>query len=360
MDPSIVSSTISSINSIMNITFESSTIPIIDYLYNNNEHTTQKNVILAIPIRNRGNFFQWFFNQTTRFGTRNLLIGLIIACFILLFLLFIIIRLHCTNRHIGKNKFNQTNGRTYSQLHQQSRRYSIAPPDGRDSKKRVPKFLRYLHTNEAKPTSFRLSTNGGDSYHLISSIQDTKSLPYRNSDCVLNEHCCIHSSLSQPVPSTSPTSSMYHQVNRLMSSGSDPPLPLPNIIQPHPPSTATLRSLKKEVDNSSAQTYSAVYSCDLAANLDIEQDILQKRSSVKRRSILKNTNSALIQTKILFLYIKNLVDCYALQPNYRTNNEPILLATAEENRIQLSHALVSKRIYAFDNIVLLNSTNIFI
>jgi hypothetical protein len=341
IDTSMMSSTIASSSSIMNVTIETSTIPLIDYLYDH-EQTTQRNVILAIPIHNRGGFFQWFFHQTTRFGTRNLLIGLILACCFLLFLLFIIIRLHCTNRHLGKNKYNQTNGRTYSQLHQQSQRYSIVPPDGRASKKRVPKFLRYLHTNEAKPTSFRLSTNGGDSYHLISSIQDTKTLPYRNSDCVLNEHCCIHSSLSQPVQSTS---SIYHQVNRLMSSGSDPPLPLPNIVQPHPHPPATLRPLKKELDNTSAQTYSAVYSCDLAANLDIDQDILNKRSSVKRRSILKNTHSALIQTKILFLYIKNLVDCYALQPSNKTNNEPILLATAEENRIQLSHALVSRYNY---------------
>jgi hypothetical protein len=129
-----------------------------------------------------------------------------------------------------------------------------------------------------------------------------------------------------------------------MLSGSDPPLPLSNITQTHSHlnTTSTLRSLKKEImDNSSAQTYSAVYSCDLAANLDIDQNILHRRSSIKRRSILKNTHSSLIQTKILFLYIKNLVDCYTLQPCNKTNNDPILLATADENRIQLSHALVS-------------------
>jgi hypothetical protein len=330
------SNSTSDIDSI-NLTFETSTIPILDNLYHNEK-------INPITIHERGVVFQWFLNKITRIGTRNLLIGLIIATCFLLFLLFIIIRLHCTNRHAKRKKFshNKSNGRTYSQLHHQSKRYSITPPDGRASKKRVPKFLRYLHTNEAKPTAFRLSTNGGDSYHLISSIQDTKSLPYRNSDCVLNEHCCVHSSLSQPTPSSPP--SIYHQVNRLMLSGSDPPLPLSNIAQvhSHPNATTTLRSLKKEVDNSSAQTYSAVYSCDLADNLDIDQSLLRRRSSIKRRSILKNTHSSLIQTKIIFLYIKNLVDCYALQPSNRTNNEPMLLATADENRIQLSHALVSQ------------------
>jgi hypothetical protein len=303
--------------------------------------------VSPIPIRLRGAVSQWFLNKITRFGTRSLLIGLIIASCFLLFLLFIIIRLHCTHRHTGKKnlsyKSTQSNGRTYSQLHHQSKRYSIAPPDGRSSKKRVPKFLRYLHTNEAKPTSFRLSTNGGDSYHLISSIQDTKSLPYRNSDCVLNEHCCIHSSFSQPTPSS--PSSIYHQVNRLMLSGSEPPLPLPNVSHSHshPNAAALLRSLRRETDNSSAQTYSAVYSCDMAANLDMDPEVLLKRrASVKRRSILKNTHSSLIQTKILFLYVKNIVDCYGLQPRNKTNNDPILLATADENRIQLSHALVSQ------------------
>ncbi len=329
--------------SLMNFTFETSSIPIIDSLY----HSEQMNIVSPIPIPNRGRVFQWFFKQTARFGSRSLLIGLIIATGFLLFLLFIIIRLHCTNRHSESKrlsyKYSQSNGRTYSQL--QNKRYSIAPPDGRDSKKRVPKFLRYLHTNEAKPTSFRLSTNGGDSYHLISSIQDTKLLPYRNSDCVLNEHCCIHPSWSQPTPSS--PSTIYHEVNRLMLSGSEPPLPLSNIAKAHyysqhPNATATLRSLKKEKDNSTAQTYSAVYSCDLASNLDIDQDVLPKRSSMKRRSILKNTHSSLIQAKILFLYVKNLVDCYTLQPNNRTNNEPLLLSTADENRVQLSHALVSQ------------------
>lgn len=318
----------------MNVTFVTRINPLEEESFNPTER---------IIVVNRGRFLQWFFKQTTRVGSRTLLIGLIIACCFLCFLLFIIIRLHCTHRPtIGRKfsrRYNQSNGRTYSQLHHQNKRYSIAPPDGRASKKRVPKFLRYLHTNEAKPTSFRLSTNGGDSYHLISSIQDTKTLPYRNSDCVLNEHCCIHSSFSQPTPAS--PSSLYHEVNRLMLSGSDPPLPMSTLAQSHIHPTVTLRSLKKKVDTSSAQTYSAVYSCDLAANLDMEQEVLHRRSSMKRRSILKNTHSSFLQCKTLFLYNKTPVDCYALQPNQRVNNEPILLATADENRIQLSHALVS-------------------
>ncbi|CAF4265347.1 unnamed protein product, partial [Rotaria sp. Silwood2] len=329
------------ITSIINLTNENSSIPILGHLYHN-EPITKINIITPKSINNRGIFFQWLFKQIKYFPIRSLIIGLIIASCFVFFLLFIIIRLYCKNRSIERKnlscKHHQTNGKIYSQLHQQSKRYSIVPSDNHESKKRVPKFLRHLHTNETKSTSFRLSANGGDSYHLISSIQDSKSLPYRNSDCVLSEHCCVHSSLSQPISSSS---SIYHQINRLMLSGSDPPLPLTNVSQSHSHqiSTATLRSLKKEIDNSSAQTYSAVYSCDLVANLDIDQDITQKRSSIKRRSILKNTHSSIIQTKILFLYVKNLVDCYALQPSNRTNKEPIVLATADENRIQLSHAL---------------------
>ncbi|CAF1503099.1 unnamed protein product, partial [Rotaria sordida] len=50
----------------------------------------------------------------------------------------------------------------------------------------------------------------------------------------------------------------------------------------------------------------------------------------------------IIQTKLLFLYVKNLVDCYALQPSNTTKEEPIVLATSDENRIQSFHALLSK------------------
>jgi hypothetical protein len=292
--------------------------------------------------------FEWFYNKLTYFGIRGLLIGSIVSISLLFFLIFLILYFHCKTRHTKKkisHQYNQTNGtKTYSQI----KNHSIPQPDGRQSKKHVPKFLQYLHTNQSKPSTFRLSSNGtmsrlnsGDSYHLISSIQenhkDKKKSSYQNADCVLNEHCCVHATLSQPIPLSS---SIYHQVNRLMLSGSEPPLPSNNLTHYHPSTTATLRSLKKDMDNSSAQTYSAVYSCELAANLDIDQELFpQHRSTMKRRSILKtNTNSVLIPSQILFLYMKNLVDCYVIQPN---NHQNILLATADDNRIQLSHARVS-------------------
>ena len=318
----------------MNSSYDSST--------DNNTYESPINAefdnIEIIPIKQHRSLVHWFHQQTKHFGLRTLIICLAIASCFLVFLLFIILRLQYTNRRRRRQKkfaYKSNNG--------ESKRYSIAPPDGRDSKKRVPKLLRYLHTNEAKPNAFRLSTNGGESYHLIASIQDTKNLPYRNSDCVLNEHCCIHSSLSQPVPTSS-----YHQLNRMMLSGSDPPLPLP--LPNHTQHSNSIdagvrRSMKKDIDNSSVQTYSAVYSCDLAANLDFNHDFLPKQSSIKRRSILKTTNSSLIQPKIIFLYAKNLVDCHALQSINRTSTDPILLATADENRIQLSQAFV--RIFCF-------------
>jgi hypothetical protein len=307
------------------------------------EYVTEINLIPKLPHQTP---FEWFYKQITHFGIRGLIIGSILSICLLLFLLFLIIHLHCKNRHSKKKLFyqyKQTNGnKSYSQI----KSSSIIPSNGHHSKKHVPKFLRYLHTNQPKSSSFRLTANGSisrlnssDSYHLISSIQenhkDKKKSSYQNSDCILNEHCCIHSSLSQPMPS----SSIYHQVNRLMISGSEPPLPLANITHCHPSATTILRSVKKDMDNSSAQTYSAVYSCELAANLDIDQEFIsQNRSSMKRRSILKPNNLIVIQNQILFLYLKNLVDCYAIQKN---NLQTILLATADENRIQLFHIRVS-------------------
>lgn len=333
--------------SLPNITFETSTIPIIHHLYYNNQMLNM-NIISPKPYTSRNVVLKWFINQTTQYPIRTLIIFCLLATCFLVFLSFIIIRLHCTNRTVKKQNINykssQTNGKTYSQLHPQDKSQSSTSHDGHQSKKRVPRFLRHLHTNETKPTSFRLSVNGsnsgGDNHRLISTVKEIQTSPYRNSDCVLNEHCCVQSSYSQPVSSSS---SLYHQINRLMLSGSDPPLPLPNMAQvhPHPVGTATLRSLKKGIDNTSSQTYSAVYSCDLVANLDIDQENIPKRLTVKRRSILKNTHSSFIQTKLLFLYVKNLIDCYALQPINRTSKEPIVIATADENRIQLSHALVS-------------------
>ncbi|CAF1594503.1 unnamed protein product [Adineta ricciae] len=304
------------------------------------ERINTKHIIAPIPIPPEGLVTKWFSNQVTRFGVRGLLIGAIIASCFLLFLIFIFIRLHCTSRHSRRKhspySYTESNGKTYTHLQQQTNRSATPSSDDRESKKSTPKLLRYLSPNESKSPSYRLSDNGGDDSHLISSTKENSTLPYRNSDCVLNEHCCIHTSLSQPETSTS----MYHQVNRLISLDSDPPLPLPHLSHSHShlPTTATLRSLKKDQDHTSTQTYSAVYSCDLAANLDIEQDIAQKRSSIKRRSILKNNNSISTQTKILFLYTKNPVDCYALQTCQKTTQEPLLLATANENRIQLAQA----------------------
>ena len=338
--------------SMIDMTVQSSSVPSMDQLYLK-ERLVPINTVPLKEILPQSTVLQWLHNQMKRFGTRNLIISSLVASCFLLFLCFIIIRFHCTTRSSSSSsssrrqparsppKHNQSNGKAYSQLHQQAKRCSVAPPDGQDSKKRVPRLLRYLHTKDSKPASFRLTNNAGDSYHLISSLQDNRSLRYRNSDCVLNEHCCIHSSLSQPLSSSS---SIYHQVNHLMLSGDDPPLPMANLAQPHaPPSTGTLRSIKKDLDNSSSQTYSAVYSCDLASNLDMDQ----KRLSVKRRSILKNAHSSVaIQAKVLFLYAKNLVDCFALQPAMKTKSPPILLAIADENRIQLFHALVSDQVAA--------------
>jgi hypothetical protein len=350
----IISSTTTPILSNRNNTFETSTInltisttesPFGDNIYHQ-DYVTEKNLILKLTPQTS---FEWFYKQFTHLGIRGLLIGSVLSICLLLLLIFLIIHLHCKSRHSKKKlsyQYNQTNGnKTYSQL----KHSSIIPPNGHQSKKHVSKFLRYLHTNQSKPTSFRLASNGSitrlnssDSYHLISSIQesrkDKKPSSYKNSDCVVNEHCCAHTTLSQSIPSPS----IYHQVNRLMTSNSEPPLPLANLAQIHPPLTpitTTLRSIKKDIDNSSVQTYSAVYSCELASNLDVDQDFFpQYRSSTRRKSTLKSTNLNSSQNQILFLYIKNLVDCYAIQPN---SLRTMLLATADENRIQLFHIRVS-------------------
>ncbi|CAF3939874.1 unnamed protein product [Rotaria sordida] len=347
----IISSTTTSILPTLNDTFEIFTtysikpttdIPIIDHLYHQ-ERVTQINLIRDISYQAP---IEWLHKQLKYIGIRGLLIGALISVGLLFFLVFLIIYLHYKTRH-SKNKltyqYQQTNGnKNYSQI----KRYSTTLPNDRQSKKHVPKFFRYLHTNQSKPLAFRLTSNGsisrlnsGDSYHLISSIQenhkDKRISTYKSSDCTTNDHCCLHSTLSQPIQA--PSSSIYHQVNRLMLSGSEPPLPLANITtNRHSTPTSTLRSVKKDIDNSSAQTYSAVYSCDLAANLDIDQELFpQYRSLIRKRSFIKTNNPTLLESQILFLYMKNLVDCYALQPN---NHQPILLAAADENRIQLLHA----------------------
>lgn len=296
--------------------------------------------------------FERFYNHLKHIGLRSLIISAAVLICLLLLLLLIIVRLHRKNRKSAKNlpyPYNHPNGKAYSQI----KRHSVAPPDGQQSKKRVPKLLRYLHSNRSKPSpsSFRFTSNGslsrlssGDSYHLIASIQenhrDQKRLSNKSSNCVLNDHCYIHSTFSQPAPSPP---SIYHQVNRLMLSGSEPPLPFSHQASCHPPipTTATLRSLKKDIDNSSAQTYSAVYSCDLAANLDLDHDGLSPpRSNSARRTISTHNPTT---NPLIYLFMKNLVDCYAVQVHAQQQQQTILLASADDNKIQLSHARVSEQ-----------------
>jgi hypothetical protein len=354
----IISSTSTSIIPIRNHTFEISTInltilttdiPIVDNIY----HQEYVNDIDLIPKTSHQTPLEWFYKKLSHFGIRGLIIGSILSICLLIFLLLLILHLHCRNRHTKKKisyKHHQTNGnkKIYTQIKSSS---SL----NHQTKKHLPKFLHYLHKKQSKPSSFRLKSNGSitrlnssDSYHLISSIQenhkDKRNSSYKNnSDCILDEHSSIHTSLSQQIPSPS----IYHQVNRLMISGSEPPLPLSNLTQIHPSSpsaTATLRSIKKDLDNSSAQAYSAVYSCELAANLDIDQEFFpQHRSSMKRRSTLKPKN------QILFLYIKNLIDCYAIQTN---NHQINLLAIADENRIRLFHVRVGYVFFLYSTDVL--------
>ena len=334
--------------SVVDSVTETSYLPMIDPLqqqHEEEEDVTRTAVIAPRSTRVPHISFQWFYNHVKRVGLRGLIISAAVSICLLLLLLVIIVRLHRRNRQSAKDPpypYNQTNGKAYSQI----KRQSIALPDGQQSKKRVPKLLRYLHSNRSKPSSssFRFTSNGslsrlssGDSYHLIASIQenhrDQKRLSNKSSNCVLNDHCYIHSTFSQPVPSPP---SLYHQVNRLMLSGSEPPLPFSHPASCHPP-ISTLRSLKKDIDNSSAQTYSAVYSCDLAANLDLDHDGLPPaRSTGTRRSVPKQSPTT---SPLVYLFMKNLVDCYAVQVHPQ---QTILLASADDNKIQLSHARVSK------------------
>lgn len=318
---------------IINLTKPSLDTPIIDNIYHQEPITDTK-----VPTQRS---FEWFYQQVAHFGIRGLLIGSIVSICLLLTLLCLIIHLHCKNRQSKKKiacQFTQTNGKkSYSHMKSSS------------PKKRLPKFLQYFHPNQAKPSSFRLASNGSiarlnssDSYHLISSIQENRkdktNSSYQNTDDLFNEHCCTRTNLSP---------SIYHQVNRLMTDDGEPSVPLSNLSQAHVPLvpvTANLRSMKKDLDNSSVQTYSAVYSCELAANLDIDQEFLpQHQSSIKRRSILRSKNSS-NSSQILYLYTKNLIDCYAIQPNHHRS---MLLATADENRIQLFHIRVSLIVFAY-------------
>lgn len=331
------------LNESMSMNNSTSTVPIIDNIYHH-QYVTQRNYIDEVPYQTT---VEWFYKHFKYIGVHGLLIGAIISIGLLAFLLFLIICLHCKTRHAKKklaDQYKQVNGnKSYLPV----KHYHNIPSNiNQKSKSRLPKFLRFFRSNQSKPISFRLTSNGsvsrlnsGDSYHLISSIQENhkehKIPSQRKADFIGTENCCVHPTISP----SSPT--IYHQVNHFMLSGGEIPLPLSNLTaQRHSTAfTSTLRSVKKDIDNSSAQTYSAVYSCELAANLDHDQDLFsQFRSSIKRKSVVKPTNSILMTNQISYLYTKNLVDCYALQSN---NSSLTLLATADENRIQLLHVRVS-------------------
>lgn len=314
-----------------NFILQNKTVPPLDNIYRK-DVSTRIDMIPPVDLRPRPKFVEWFDDQRKNLARRSLVITSILFFVLLIVVLIVVIRSQCRSRH--KKSAKKKSSKHYAARH------SLTASDARKSKKHVPKLLRYLHTNQEKPTSFRLSQNSKkESYQMISSSQEPGPLPYRNSDCVLSEHCCIHSSFSQPVNSTP---SAYQEINRLMLSGSEPPLPIINYA--HIPlcvtTSNTTRSIKKELDQSSSQTYSAVYSCELASNFDLEQDSPQKSNINKRRSILKNSHPSPTRTKIVFLYVKNLVDCYAIQSPKVNSNQPTLLAIADENRIQLFQAFV--------------------
>jgi len=256
----IISTTTTIASTTTTTTSTVSELAIIDNLYHQDE-SSETNFIVKYPSQTP---FEWLYKQLTHFGIRGLLIGAIFSICFLVFLLFLIVHLYCKNRQAKQKLHYQLNSKQI---------YSPLKPTASHSK-----FFDCFQS-KSKPISspsFRLQTNGSvvrlnssDSYHLISSIQES----HREQQ---NLDCCIR------------------------------PMPL----------SSTLRSAKKDFDTTSTQTYSAVYSCELATNFDLDQD----RPMLKHR-IMQKTN------QIDYLYMKNLIDCYAIQSN--------LLATADDNRIQL-------------------------
>jgi hypothetical protein len=333
--------------STVSTTLQVNNLPMIEHIYHQ-EQITPSNVLRPQMSMSARLSFDWFYKFFKHIGIRGLIISSTISICFLFVLVFVILHLHCKHRHTVRNlayPYSPNHGKAYSQMQRSS---YVSATAGQQSKKHVPKLLRYLHRNQSKassPSSFRLTSNGslarlnsGDSYHLISSIQEKQRSVKSAVNCTLNNHCYIHSTFSQPMASSP---SLYHQVNRLMlSGGGEPPLPQCHLTSCQPSSTATLRSLRKDIDHSSSQAYSAVYSCDLAANLDHDHECSSPmRSADKRRSILK-TNSILSgHNPMIYLFMKNLVDCYAVQFN---QHQTMLLATADDNRIQLFHARVSQ------------------
>ena len=326
-----------------NLIISTTNISAIDNIHRQ-ESVTRKNLTPKTSYRIP---FEWLYKKLRFIGVRGLVITSVLSICLLALLLLLIIYLYCKTRRSKQEfscQYKQTTGnKKYSPIN----RYSRTPSDNRYSKKYVPNCLRYLHKNQSKSLSFHLTSNGhvsrlnsGDSYRLLSSRQenqnDKRSSSYKTSDCISHERCCVYSSSLPPTSSLS----LYHQADRIMSSVNETSLSLTNHTQYRPSSNSTtLCSVRKNIDNSSAQTYSAVYSCELAANLDIDSQIFpRRRSPTKRRSTLNTYSSHVIQNQILFLYMKNLVDCYAFQSNGR---QKPLLAMADENRIQLLHVQVS-------------------
>ncbi|CAF0896684.1 unnamed protein product [Didymodactylos carnosus] len=358
-----------------------STLMPLDHIYHQQVAVNNK---LFSRTSNSSRTFLWLYGQITRAGTKGLIIGSLIAFSLLCLLIIIIIRLYCGKRrcvkllagtngtikssspnHIKISSSHKNNLKTLSISKKDKRSYEklskktpIAVLDGKNSKKRVPNLLRYVHMDDTRKTaSMRRESeilsnriNGDYNFshdHNNNQDNDSNGNKYvfneeneRNSDCLLpSEHCCYENSLKrsssfkQKMSPPLLPSSLYSQ-GRLLAS----------IEQS---GTSTLRSLKNNnYDNSSSQTYSvsAVYSCDLAETFEYDsvnnkkQSTKERLSSMRKRSILKSTHtlseSQLPDEILNFLYIKNLVDCYAIQS---INKEP-LLATADNNLIQISTA----------------------
>lgn len=300
--------TTASMSTILSNISQLSPFPQIDHLYQEAPLTTTPSILTKSTLVSRLSF-DWFYTYMKQIGFRGLVVICIISISILLLLLSIIFYLHCKHRQAVDTlnyPYPHSNGKSYAHIK-------------RTSKRPCSKFFQYFHSTPPKSSSFRLTKNGsvsrlnsGDSYHLISSIQESQKEKHRN-------------------PRPSPPTTLYHQVNRVI-------LPKEEAVQ----SNGTIRSTRKDFDPLTRQTYSAVYSCDLAANFDFDQEnhSTMKMGTQRRRSLVKTNPGSL--SGMVYLFMKNLVDCFALQI-HRTN----LLATADDNRLQLCHARVSRTTLSF-------------
>ena len=283
------------------VNIETNFTPMADYLYHSEIVTKFDETPTAVDTEEKFSY-KWFYKYLRRLGTRGLILISLVSLVFLVVLLMIIIYLHDKNRRTIKNisyPFVETNGKLT--------RYSQVQSSNEKKKKRFPKMFSYFQKKKPKLKGTISRLNSGDSYHLISSIQE--NLPDKSrTNFKVNDSTCSQATSSSP-------GSVYHQVNRLILSGNE---------------SRSLRVIRKETDNSSAQTYSAVYSCDLADNLDLHCPTLTAR----RRSISKTKKNPLN-----YLFMKNLVDCYSIE-SYRSKT--FLLATADANQIQLTHGRVSE------------------